>query len=317
LTLKWYLYQDGKQMGPYSWDQLLCFANEGSITPVDYLWNRELVEWTGAGQIGELFPSSASPPAPDPHPPAAADHVPFPTTASPPPAAAEGDNFRIEGGNFPVVEITLAPESSYYAEAGAMAWMSSNVNMRTQMRGGLFKGLSRKFMGESLFLCSFSCENGQGRVAFAPDFAGVIKPLRLREGEAYICQRNSFLVAQDTVDLSLELKKKLGAGFFGGEGFILQRLTGPGLAFVEIDGSAIERELAPGEVLQVATGFVAMYEASVTMNITRVKGISNLLFGSEGVFLTTLTGPGKVWLQTMPFAQLAGKITATIPSRSS
>lgn len=304
MTLKWFVYKNGKQLGPYAEDQLVSYARDGKLVPTDQVWNQELSGWTRAGEIGVLFSAGTSTQAPPPP-----KNNPATTVAD--------KNYRIEGGNFPVVELDVMPGTSYYAETGAMAWMSSNVKMSTQMRGGLFKGLSRKFMGESLFLCSFSCDNDQGKVAFAPDFAGVIKPLHLQPGQAYICQRNSFLVAQDTVDLSIELKRKLGAGFFGGEGFILQRITGPGLAFVEIDGAAIEKDLSPGETIQVATGFVAMYESTVTMNITRVKGISNILFGSEGVFLTTLTGPGKVWLQTMPFAQLAGKIISTIPRRSS
>ncbi|MGI6113265.1 MAG: TIGR00266 family protein [Mahellales bacterium] len=222
-------------------------------------------------------------------------------------------NYTILGNNFPAVEVTLQAGEGITSQSGGMAWMTQNIEMDTKMKGGLKKGLGRMFSGDSMFMVTYTCTEGEGMITFASTFAGEIKVLELQEGQSIICQKNSFLAAQDSVELSVHYKKSLGTGFFGGEGFIMQRLTGPGIAFVEIDGAAIEYELAPGQVLKVDTGYVAMYEETVSMDITRVKGFKNVLFGGEGMFLTTLTGPGRVWLQTMPFANFAEKIIAKVP----
>lgn len=222
--------------------------------------------------------------------------------------------YKILGSNFPVVEVNLQDGETMYTEKGAMAWMTDNIAMDTNMKGGLMKGLGRMLSGESLFMASYTCMGGPGMVAFGSSYAGEIKVLNLRAGQSVICQKDAFLAAQSSVSLAVDFKRKLGAGFFGGEGFIMQRLTGPGIAFVEIDGSAIEYNLAPGQVLKVDTGYVAMYENTVTMDITSVGGLKNVFFGGEGLFLTTLRGPGRVWLQTMPLSNFVNTIASRMPS---
>jgi uncharacterized protein (TIGR00266 family) len=223
--------------------------------------------------------------------------------------------YKIIGGSFPVAEVTLQGGEAMYTEKGAMAWMTENIAMDTNMKGGLMKGLGRMLSGESLFMATYTCMGGQGLVAFGSSYAGEIKVLNLSPGQSVICQKDAFLAAQDTVSLAVDFKRKLGTGFFGGEGFIMQRLTGPGTAFVEIDGSAIEYNLAPGQVLKVDTGYVAMYESSVSMDITTVGGFKNVVFGGEGLFLTTLRGPGRVWLQTMPLSNFVNTVISRMPGK--
>lgn len=222
--------------------------------------------------------------------------------------------YRILGGSFPVVEVSLNGGESMYTEKGAMAWMSNNIAMDTNMKGGFLKGLGRIMSGESLFMASYECTGGSGIVAFGSTFAGEIKVLDLKPGQSVICQKDAFLAAQSSISLSVEFKRKLGAGFFGGEGFIMQRIKGPGIAFAEIDGSVVEYDLAPGQVLKVDTGYVAMYEDTVSMDITSVGGFKNVMFGGEGLFLTTLRGPGHVWLQTMPLSNFVNVLMSKMPS---
>jgi TIGR00266 family protein len=224
--------------------------------------------------------------------------------------------YKILGGNFPMAEVSLQAGESMYTEKGAMAWMSDNISMDTNMKGGFMKGIGRMMSGESLFMATYACTRGQGMVAFGSSFAGEIKAISLGPGQSIICQKDSFLAAQNSVSLAIDFKRKLGAGFFGGEGFIMQRITGPGTVFVEIDGSAVEYNLTPGQVLKVDTGYVAMYESTVSMDITSVSGFKNVLFGGEGLFLTTLRGPGRVWLQTMPLSNFAQTIAARMPGHN-
>lgn len=222
--------------------------------------------------------------------------------------------YRILGGSFPVVEVSLEGGESMYTEKGALAWMSSNIAMDTNMKGGFLKGLGRVMSGESLFMASYECTGGSGIVSFGSTFAGEIKVLDLKPGQSVICQKDAFLAAQSTVSLSVEFKRRLGTGFFGGEGFIMQRIKGPGIAFAEIDGSVVEYDLAPGQVLKVDTGYVAMYEDTVSMDITSVGGFKNVLFGGEGLFLTTLKGPGHIWLQTMPLSNFVNVLMSKMPA---
>jgi uncharacterized protein (TIGR00266 family) len=225
--------------------------------------------------------------------------------------------YQIQGGNLPVVLCTLQAGDSMYTESGGMSWMTTNIGMETNMKGGLMKGLARKLAGESLFMTTYSCQQGQGLIAFSSSFPGEIRAIKLEAGQSLICQKRSFLAAESSVTLEMHFRKRLGAGLFGGEGFILQKITGPGMAFVEMDGSVIEYDLQAGQVLKVDTGHVAMFDPTVNFDIQMVKGFSNVLFGGEGLFLGTLTGPGKVWLQTMPFENLANQIIARVPSTSS
>jgi len=225
--------------------------------------------------------------------------------------------YEIQGGNLPVVLCTLQAGDSMYTESGGMSWMTTNIGMETNMKGGLMKGLARKLAGESLFMTTYSCQQGQGLISFSSSFPGEIRAIKLEDGQSLICQKKSFLAAEGSVTLEMHFRKRLGVGLFGGEGFILQKITGPGMAFVEMDGSVIEYDLQAGQVLKVDTGHVAMFEPTVNFDIQMVKGFSNVLFGGEGLFLGTLTGPGKVWLQTMPFENLANEIIARVPNSSS
>lgn len=218
--------------------------------------------------------------------------------------------YEIKGDQLPVVICTLTKGESVTCQSGAMGWMSSNIEMQTHMSGGLGKALGRTLTGESLFLNSYTCNNTEGIIAFPSSFPGKIFAKNLGVGEYIICQKKAFLAATSSVDVSLHFKKRLGAGFFGGEGFILQKITGPGIVFLEFDGHIEEYDLASGEVMKVDTGNVAMFEPTVTFNVEMVKGLKNMLLGGEGLFLTTLQGPGKIYLQTMPLSSLASQIMA-------
>jgi len=223
--------------------------------------------------------------------------------------------FKINGDNLPTVEILLGDRESVYSESGGMAWMSDNIEMKTNTRGGLMKGIGRMFAGESLFLVNF-ISNGTGKITFASEFPGKIVPMTLKKNEEIICQKDSFLCAEDSVKLDIHFRKKIGTGLFGGEGFILQKITGPGHVFFEVDGDVTEINLKKGETLKVDTGHIAIYEPTVDYDMTRVKGVKNILFGGEGLFFATLTGPGKVWLQSMPIRNLAMKLLRYMPVHS-
>ncbi|HEY3228373.1 MAG TPA: TIGR00266 family protein, partial [Roseiflexaceae bacterium] len=205
-----------------------------------------------------------------------------------------------------------------YSESGGMAWMSGNIVMETSGRGGGLGGMfKRAISGESLFLVEYTSQGGKGIIAFASDFPGKIVPLNLDAGQQMIAQRQAFLCAEKTVTLDIHFRKKLGAGFFGGEGFIMQKLTGPGVAFVCLDGEIMEYTLDAGQVLKVDTGHVAMFEPTIAFDVEMMKGFRNILFGGEGLFLATLRGPGRVWLQTMPMINLAKAIAEYLPRTSS
>ncbi len=222
--------------------------------------------------------------------------------------------YELRGDTLPVVILTLEEGESVFTESGGMSWMSDGFEMKTNMEGGLFGGIARKLAGESLFMTTYTLNKTSGMIAFSSSFPGKIVPIHLDAGESLICQKNAFLCAERSVKLEIHLKKKLGAGLFGGEGFILQRVTGPGWVFLEIDGEVVEYQLNPGEKMKVDTGHVAMFEPSVNFDIEMVKGFTNIVFGGEGLFLTTLKGPGKVWLQSMPIGNLASRIIPFIPS---
>ena len=222
-------------------------------------------------------------------------------------------SYRIDGTTLQVVTIQLQPGEVIYSESGGMSWMSGNVEMKTHSGGGLGKMFKRALSGESLFVTDFYVTNGAGMVAFASEFPGKIIPFNLGQGESIIIQKDSFMCAEKSVDLDMHFRRRLGTGLFGGEGFIMQKVTGPGLVFAEVDGEVVEYNLQPGEVLKVDTGHLAIMESSVDFDVTMVKGISNILLGGEGLFLGTLRGPGKVWLQTMPMSKLAAKMAQFMP----
>ncbi len=228
-----------------------------------------------------------------------------------------GLRYKILGTTMQAVVLELPQGQAIYSERGGMSWMSANVNMQTNMEGGFGGAFKRMFSGESIFLVNFSSTGGTALIGFSAEFPGKIVPLNLGPGQQMICQKDAFMCAERSVQLDIHFRRKLGAGFFGGEGFIMQRLTGPGLAFVELDGEIVEYTLEANQMLKVDTGHVAMYEPTVGFDIEMVRGFKNVLFGGEGLFLTTLRGPGRVWLQTMPAINLARKIAQYLPTSNS
>lgn len=195
-----------------------------------------------------------------------------------------------------------------------MSWMTPNMKMETQGRGGLGKALGRMFSGDTLFQNKYTAHGGQGQIAFASSFPGAIRALEIAPGREVVVQKSAFLAGEESVELSVYFQKKLGSGFFGGEGFIMQKLSGSGTAFVEIDGYAVEYDLAAGQSMVVDTGYLAMMDATCSMDVVSVPGVKNMLFGGEGVFNTVISGPGKIILQTMPVNVVAGAVARFIPT---
>lgn len=213
---------------------------------------------------------------------------------------------RIEGETLPVVICKLEKGESVVTENGGMSWMDDGIKMTTSTNGGIMKGLGRALAGESLFMNIYTAEKEGSEIAFSSCFPGKILEFDLKEGESIIAQKRAFLCSEKGVDISMHFRKRLGAGFFGGEGFIMQKMTGPGKVFLEIDGTVVKKELAAGEKLKVDNGYVAAMTKDVDLSIETVKGVKNIVFGGEGLFLTTVKGPGTVWLQSMPVSKLAG-----------
>ena len=220
--------------------------------------------------------------------------------------------YELKGGAFPVVECRLQSGEKMITERGSMVWMSPNMDMETK-GGGLGKMFSKAFSGESMFQNVYTAK-GDGLIAFGSSFPGRILPVEIGKGVDLIVQKRSFLAGQAGVEISVTFSKKLGVGLFGGEGFIMQRLSGQGMAFIEIDGELIEYNLAPGQQIVVDTGNVAGFESTVTMDIRQVPGMKNKLLGGEGLFNTWLTGPGRVLLQTMPISTVASVVAGYIPT---
>lgn len=221
-------------------------------------------------------------------------------------------NYEIKGNVVPAVEVSLSRGESVFTQSGGMFYQSEGIKMDTNTRGGLFKGIGRMFAGESMFMATYTATQ-DAKVAFASTVPGSIIPVDVSEGR-FTIQKGAFLAAESSIELRTTFNKKLGTGFFGGEGFILQELSGRGIAFLEVDGDAIEMNLAPGEVLKVDTGNLVGFEDSVRYEVESVKGLGNILFGGEGLFLTKLTGPGKVILQTMNMNEFALRVGSYIPT---
>ena len=222
--------------------------------------------------------------------------------------------YKIEGTPLPVVICQLDRGECMMTEKGSMSWMTPNMRMETTSNGGIGKALGRMLAGDSIFQNRYTAEGGEGMIAFASSFPGTILPVEITPDRPVIVQKSAFLAGVESVDISLFLQKKLGAGFFGGEGFIMQKLSGKGIVFVEIDGSTVEYDLAPGQQMIVDTGYLAMMDATCSMDITAVKGAKNMFFGGEGAFNTVITGPGKIVLQTMPVNSVAGALIPFMPS---
>ncbi len=223
--------------------------------------------------------------------------------------------YRIEGKPMPVVICEMGPGEAMVTEKGSMCWMSPNMQMET-FGGGLGRALGRMFSGESIFLNRYTAQGGPGVIAFASSFPGDILPFVISPGQELVVQKSGFLAAEPGVDLSIHFSKRFAGGLFGGEGFVLQKLSGNGMAFVEFDGHIVTYDLRPGETIVVSTGHLAAMTASCTMDIVGVPGVKNALLGGEGLFNTVVTGPGRVWLQTMPVSSMAGALRPFLPSGS-
>ncbi len=222
--------------------------------------------------------------------------------------------YQILGETLPVVICELEGGEKMITEGGGMSWMSPNMLMETTTNGGVGKALGRMFSGEKMFQNIYTAQGGPGMIAFASSFPGSIRPFQISPGQEMIFQKSAFLAGEMSVQLSVFFNKKLGAGLFGGEGFIMQKISGQGTVFAEFDGHVVEYELKPGQQIVVDTGHLAAMTASCSMEIKSVPGVKNMLFGGEGVFNTVISGPGKVWLQTMPISNVAGALRPYIPT---
>ncbi|MEA3487911.1 MAG: TIGR00266 family protein [Euryarchaeota archaeon] len=223
--------------------------------------------------------------------------------------------YKITGDNLQLVTLELSSGERVYGEAGAMVYMSPNMTMEAKMRGGLRKAIGRKFAGETMFLTEFWPTGGEGLVAFGGNAPGTIKEIDIAPGKEFIAQKDAFLCAEDSIELSVAFQKKLGATFFGGEGFILERLAGTGSVFIHACGDFIEFDLQQGQSMKVDTGSVVGWEGTVSYDIQKVPGIKTMFFGGEGLFMTTLTGPGKIIIQSMTLHNLAAALAPFLPQR--
>lgn len=222
--------------------------------------------------------------------------------------------YQIVGDTLPAVICQLEPGEKMITEGGGMSWMSPNMLMETTSNGGIGSMIGRMFSGEKAFQNVYTAQGGEGMIAFASCFPGSIRAFEIAPGQEMILQKSAFLAGEVGIEMSVFFNKKLGTGFFGGEGFIMQRISGQGTIFAEFDGHVVEYELAPGQQIVVDTGHLAAMTASCQMDIRSVPGVKNMLFGGEGIFNTIITGPGRVWLQTMPISNVAGVLRPYMPS---
>lgn len=307
---QWYLSYDGNQVGPFDKEQAIAHAQKN---PKGHVWREGFAEWLPISQIDELSSSAPEVPGPPPSARSSADEI----------------DFKIMGSEMQFVEVELDPGESAVAEAGAMMYKDSSIGMETvfgdasgaSQGGGFMDKLlgagKRLLTGESLFMTVFT-HNGQGKahVAFGAPYPGNIIPVPLTSvGGCLICQKDSFLCAAKGVTIGIHLQRKILTGLFGGEGFIMQKLEGDGLVFVHAGGTVVDRELQPGEVLHVDTGCIVAMENSVQFEIQQAGNIKTALFGGEGLFFATLHGPGKIWLQSLPFSRLAGRMLQASPQK--
>ncbi|MGE5234789.1 MAG: TIGR00266 family protein [Acidobacteriota bacterium] len=318
---QWYLSYNNQQYGPYDEVQARTHA---TANPNGFAWREGFANWLPIRQVPELTGAAAAP---------AAVAVPVaPAPVGPAPVAtqrrADEIDYRIVGAEMQFVEVELDPGESAVAEAGAMMYKDATIQMETIFGDGSTSGAGafmdklisagkRVLTGESLFMTVFThTGQGKGHVAFAAPFPGNIVPMRLTElGGSLICQKDSLLAAARGVSIGIFFQRKILTGLFGGEGFIMQRLDGDGLVFVHAGGTLVERQLAPGEVLHVDTGCIVGFQPTVDFDLEQVGGIKSMLFGGEGVFFAVLRGPGKVWLQSLPFSRLAGRMLQAAPQR--
>ena len=224
--------------------------------------------------------------------------------------------YKIQGETLPVVVCYLEGGERMITEGGGMAWMSPNMLMETTTNGGLGKAFGRMFAGERMFQNIYTAQCGNGMIAFASSFPGSIEAFEITPGREMIFQKSAFLAGEAGVQISVFFNKKFSSGLFGGEGFIMQKISGQGIVFAEFDGHVVQYELQPGQQIVVDTGHLAAMETTCTMEIKNVPGVKNMLFGGEGLFNTVISGPGKVWLQTMPISNVAGVLRPYLPSGS-
>lgn len=222
--------------------------------------------------------------------------------------------YSIQGETLPVVICELESGESMITESGAMAWMSPNMKMETTSNGGIGKVFGRMFSGENMFQNRYTAQGGNGLIAFASSFPGSIKAFEVGPGRDYIFQKKTFLAGEKGIDISVHFQKKFASGLFGGEGFILQKISGRGIVFAEFDGHVVEYDLKPGQQIVIDTGYLAAMDATCQIDIQTVPGLKNVVFGGEGIFHTVVTGPGRIWLQTMPIYNVAGAIRPYIPN---
>ncbi len=307
---QWYLSVNEQQSGPFDTAEA---REQAKKNPGAFCWREGFAEWVPARQIAELNQSTPAQMAPPPLRPSRADEI----------------DYKIFGAEMQFVEVELDPGESAVAEAGAMMYKDPDIRMEAVFGDGsandnvggfmgkLMGAGKRLLTGESLFTTVFT-HTGQGkaRVAFGAPYPGNIIPVNLMNvGGRLICQKDCFLCAARGVSIGIALQKKILTGLFGGEGFIMQKLEGDGLAFMHAGGTLMEKELGPGEQLHIDTGCVAAYESSVTMEIEQAGGIKTALFGGEGLFFAVLRGPGKIWLQSLPFSRLAGRMLQAAPQK--
>ena len=226
--------------------------------------------------------------------------------------------FRIIGNVVPAVEVFFEqPGEEMITQSGGMAWMSDGISMTTDTNGGILTGLGRMFAGESIFMAHYKATRVGSTIAFASTLPGKVVPIKMKDHpNGLICQKGAFLCAQSSVNLKIEFTRKLSSGLFGGEGFILEKLTGYGQAFLEVDGDFVEKDLAPGEIIKIDTGNVVAFQSGMPYEVETVQGFKNILFGGEGLFLTRITGPGKVILQTQNLNDFAKVLSSLLPGRN-
>ena len=225
--------------------------------------------------------------------------------------------YEIIGTPFPAVICRLNENEAIHCQSDGMSWMSPNMEMTTNTGGGIGKLFGRALTGESLFRCTYTARQGGGMISIASTMPGQILPIQITPQRPIVAQKSAFLAMESSVDMSIFFQKKLGSGFFGGEGFIMQRFAGNGITFLEINGSLVEYDLAANQTIVVDTGYLAAMDEACAIDIQMVKGVKNMLFGGEGLFNTRITGPGHIWLQTMPAPALAKSIIPFLPTSGS
>ncbi len=226
-----------------------------------------------------------------------------------------GLRYHILGTIQQTLAVDLDPGQKIFSDTGAMSWMTATVSMNTNSGGGLGSMFKRAMSGATAFIIDFTTDGGPGQVAFSADFPGKILPIELDAGQSVTLHKHAFLCAEKSVSLEVAFTRRLGAGLLGGEGFVLQKLTGPGMIFAELDGDAVEYRLEPGQMMKIEPGHVAMFESSAAFDITMIKGLTNMLLGGEGLFLATLTGPGRIWLHSMTVSKVAHRVAEYIPAK--